>query len=136
MRGRTVWLGVAVMIAVVGIFLMGCATAPSGRAGKSQSDLLSQAGFTAYTPKTSEKLAYVNTLPGKKVVSNKYKGQVCYLVCTDPDSKQCYLGDKAAYQRYQQLAIQESLAAEQHQVSEERSDPEFWSLWVDSQGGP
>jgi hypothetical protein len=124
------------MIAVVGIFLAGCATVPSGRAGKSQSDLLSQAGFTAYTPKTSEKLAYVNTLPGKKVVSNKYKGQVCYLVCTDPDSKQCYLGDKAAYQRYQQLAIQESLAAEQHQVSEERSDPEFWSLWVDSQGGP
>jgi hypothetical protein len=135
MRGRAAWLGVAVVTVVVGIFLVGCATAPSGRAGKSQSDLLREAGFTAYTPKTSESQAYLNTLPAKKVVSNKYQGKVHYLVCTDPDSKQCYLGDKAAYQRYQQLAIQESIAEDQRKISEEHSDPEFWRLWVDSQGG-
>jgi len=135
MRGRAAWLGVAVMTAVVSIFLVGCATAPSGGAGKSQSDLLREAGFTAYTPKSPEKLAYLNTLPAKKVVSNKYQDQVHYLVCTDPDSKQCYLGDKAAYQRYQQLAVQESIAEDQRKISEEHSDPEFWRLWVDSQGG-
>jgi hypothetical protein len=135
MRGRAAWLGVAIMIAVVSIFLLGCAVAPSGRAGRSQADLLQEAGFTPYTPRTPEKLAYLNTLPAKKVVSNKYQGQVHYLVCTDPDSKQCYLGDKAAYQRYQQLAIQESIAEEQRKISEEHSDPEFWRLWVDSQGG-
>jgi hypothetical protein len=134
MKGKTVWFGVALMIAVVSIFLVSCATTPPGGTGKSQADLLRQAGFTAYTPKTAEKLAYVNTLPAKKVVSNKYQGQVRYLVCTDPDSKQCYLGDKAAYQRYQQLAIQESFAAEHYQVSEEHEDPEFWSLWLASQG--
>jgi hypothetical protein len=124
------------LVMVIAVALAGCATAPSGGAGKSQQDLLQEAGFTLYTPKSPEKVAYLKTLPAKKVVSNKYKGQVCYLVCTDPDSKQCYLGNKAAYQRYQQLAIQESLATEQHQVSEERSDPVSWGMWVDSQGGP
>jgi hypothetical protein len=135
MRGRAAWLGVAVMTAVVSIFLAGCAIAPYGRAGRSQSELLREAGFTAYTPKSPEKVAYLNTLPARKVVSNKYQGQTHYLVCTDPDSKQCYLGDKAAYQRYQQLAIQESIAEGQRKISEEHSDPEFWRLWVDSQGG-
>lgn len=135
MKGEGTWLGVTVMIMVIGMVMGGCATGPSASLTKSQPDLLREAGFTAYTPKTSEKLAYVNTLPAKKVVSNQYQGQVSYLVCTDPDSKQCYLGDKTAYQRYQQLAIQESIAADQHKISEERSDPEFWGLWIDSQGG-
>jgi hypothetical protein len=139
MRGRTARSIYALLVMVIAVALVGCATAPSGSsgpAGKSQPDLLQEAGFTLYTPKSPEHLAYLNTLPAKKVVSNKFKGQVHYLVCTDPNSKQCYLGNKAAYQRYQQLAIQASLAADQHQVSEERMDPVSWSMWVDSQGGP
>jgi hypothetical protein len=135
MRVRAAWLDVAIIIAVMTIFLGGCAIAPYGHAGRSQSELLREAGFTAYTPKSPEKVAYLNTLPARKVVSNKYQGQTHYLVCTDPDSKQCYLGDRAAYQRYQQLAIQESIAEDRRKVAEEHSDPEFWRLWVDSQGG-
>ena len=135
MTGKGTWLGLTVMVMVIGMVMVGCATGPSASPGKSQPDLLREAGFTAYAPKTPEKLAYLNTLPANQVVSNKYQGQVHYLVCTDPDAKQCYLGDKAAYQRYQQLAIQESLAEDQRKVSEERMDPVSWSMWVDSQGG-
>ena len=42
MRGRAAWLGLAVMTAMIGIALVGCASAPSGSpaAGKSQTDLL------------------------------------------------------------------------------------------------
>jgi len=137
MKGKAAWLGVAVMTAVIGIFLAGCATGPSSSpaAVKSQADLLKDAGFRLHTANTPQKQAYVQTLPAKKVVSNQYKGQTCYLVCTDPDSKQCFLGDEAAYKRYQQSAIQQSLSADQHKVSEERSDPEALQMWVDSQGG-
>ena len=137
MKGKAAWLGVAVMTAVIGIFLAGCATGPSSSpaAVKSQADLLKDAGFKLHTANTPQKQAYVQTLPAKKVVSNQYKGQTCYLVCTDPDSKQCFLGDEAAYKRYQQSAIQQSLSADQHKVSEERSDPEALQMWVDSQGG-
>jgi hypothetical protein len=137
MRGRAAWLGLAVMTAVLGIALVGCATAPSvsPAAGKSQADLLKDAGFKMHTAKTPERLAYVNTLPAKKVVSNQYQGKVLYLVCSDPGSKQCYLGDEAAYKRYQQMAVQQSLSEDQHKVSEERWDPEALQMWVDSQGG-
>jgi hypothetical protein len=143
MRSRAAWLGLAVMTAMLGIALVGCATGPSSTTGPSsspaaatsQGDLLNQAGFRTHTPNSPQKLAYVNTLPAKKVVSNQYQGKVLYLVCTDPDSKQCFVGDEAAYQRYKQLAIQQSLSEDQHKVSEQRWDPEALQMWVDSQGG-
>jgi hypothetical protein len=137
MKGKAAWLGVAVMTAVIGIFLVGCATGPSSSpaAGKTQADLLKDAGFRVHSPKTPQHLAYLDTLPAKKVVSNQYQGKVLYLVCTDPNSKQCFLGDKAAYERYQQMAIQQSLSEDQHKVSEDRWDPEALQMWVNSQGG-
>jgi hypothetical protein len=124
------------MAVAMGILLAGCATSsPSGTPTASQSDLLKQAGFRAHTPTSPKTLNYVQTLPAKKVVSNQYQGQVLYMVCTDPDSKQCFLGDKASYQRYQQLAIQQSFSDDQHKVQEDRWDPEALQMWVDSQGG-
>jgi hypothetical protein len=135
MRGKAAWLFYALLAAVIGIALVGCATAPSASTSKSQTDLLKDAGFRAHSPTAPDKLAYVKTLPAKKVVSNKYQGKVLYLVCTDPGSKQCFLGDEAAYKRYKQMAIQQSLSEDLHKVSEERWDPEALQMWVDSQGG-
>ena len=134
MKGKAAWLGVAVMTAVIGIFLVGCATGPSTSPGQSQADLLKTAGFRMHTAQDAH-VAYIQTLPAKKVVLNKYQDKPLYLVCTDPDSKQCYLGDEAAYQRYQQMAIQQSISEDQHKVSEQRWDPEALQMWVDSQGG-
>jgi hypothetical protein len=136
MKAKAVWLGMAVMIVALGIALAGCATGPSSSpsAAKSQADLLKEAGFRTHTAQGPH-LAYVKTLPAKKVVSNQFQGQTCYLICTDPDSKQCFLGDEAAYKRYQQSAIQQSISEDQHRVFEERSDPQALQMWVDSQGG-
>lgn len=133
MRTR-VALVYVLLAAVIGIVLVGCATSPSGSSAPSQADLLKQAGFKTHTPSSPQRVAVVNTLPAKKVVLNQYNKPL-YLVCPEPDSKQCFLGDKASYDRYQQLAIQNAIAEDQHKVSEERQDPEFWQMWVDSQGG-
>jgi hypothetical protein len=137
MRGRAAWLGLAVLTVVIGIALVGCATGPTSgpTAAKSQADLLKQAGFIVHTAYGSQGLAYIKTLPAKKVVLNQYQDKPLYLVCTDPDAKQCYLGDKAAYERYQQLAIQQSLSEDQRTVQEHRWDPEALQMWVNSQGG-
>jgi hypothetical protein len=135
MKGKAAWLGVAVIVAVIGIALAGCATGPSSSpAVKSQTDLLKDAGFRTHTAQGAN-VAYLQTLPAKKVVLNKYQDKPLYLVCTDPDSKQCFLGDQAAYQRYQQLAIQNSISEDQHKIMEERFDPQAQQMWVDSQGG-
>jgi hypothetical protein len=135
MRGREVWLGLAIIMVVIGMVLVGCATGPSSSPNPSQADLLKSAGFRTHTAKTSQGMAYIHTLPAKKVVLNQYQDKPLYLVCTDPDSKQCYLGDEAAYRRYQQLAIQQSYSEDLRNVEEHRWDPEALQMWVNSQGG-
>jgi hypothetical protein len=124
------------MMLVTGMILASCATGPSSSppAAVSQADLLKQAGFITHTAQDTN-LAYIKTLPAKKVVLNQYQEKPLYLVCTDPDSKQCFLGDQAAYQRYQQLAIQHSISEDQRNVEEHRWDPEALQMWVNSQGG-
>ena len=128
------------MMVVLGIALVGCATGPSSSSGlssspgQSQADLLKAAGFRTHMAQ-DEHVAYIQTLPAKKVVVNKSQDKPLYLICTDPDSKQCFLGDEAAYKRYQQMAIQQSISEDQRRVFEERSDPEAQQMWVNSQGG-
>jgi len=135
MKDRAAWLGLALMAAVIGIFLVGCATAPSGSPAKSQDDLLTAAGFTPHVANTPQSLAYLKTLPPQEIVQHRYKGANRYLVCTDQNSKACYVGDEAAYQRYQNLANQADIAASKRTVKEERWDPEAQLLYMDSQGG-
>jgi hypothetical protein len=137
MRGKATWIGLAVMMALIGIFLVGCATGPSNgpAAGKTQDDLLKQAGFRTQAADNPQRLAYIKTLPAKKVVLNQYQEKPLYLVCTDPDAKQCFLGDQAAYERYQQLAIQQSISEDRRTVQEHRYDPEALQMWANSQGG-
>ena len=107
----------------------------SGGRRQSQSDLLRQAGFQTRVANSPQRLAYIHTLPAKKVVLSQYKEKPLYLVCTDPEAKQCFLGDEAAYRRYQQLAIQKSISEDQIKVQEHRWDPEALQMWVNSQGG-
>ena len=105
-----------------------CSSSP-----KSQDDLLTAAGFTSYKAKTPQSLAYLNTLPPQEIVKHRYQGTNRFLVCTDQNSKACYVGDEAAFQRYQNLASQEDIAARKRNVKEERWDPEALQLWADSQ---
>jgi hypothetical protein len=137
MKGRAAWVSLAAITAVIGIFLLGCATGPSSgpAASKSQDDLLRQAGFVTQSANSPQRLAYIKTLPAKKVVLNQYQEKPIYLVCTDSEAKQCFLGDQAAYERYQKLAIQQSLSEDLRTVQEHRWDPQALQMWVNSQGG-
>jgi hypothetical protein len=135
MQAKAVCSGLVVMAMAVGILLSGCATAPSGSPAKSQDDLLTAAGFIPRVANTPQSLAYLQTLPPQEIVQHRYKGTTRYLVCTDQNAKTCYVGDEAAYQRYQNLANQADIAASKRNVKEERWDPEALQLYMDSQGG-
>jgi hypothetical protein len=132
-RGRAPGIGYVLLAAVLGIALVGCAAAPSSSPPKSQDDLLTAAGFTSYTANTPQSLAYLKTLPPQEIVQHRYEGTNRYLVCTDQNSRACYVGDEAAFQRYQNLANQADIDAKKRTVSQERWDPEALQLWADSQ---
>ena len=132
-RDRAPWIGYVLLAAMLCIALVGCAAAPSSSSPKSQDDLLTAAGFTSYMAKTPQSLAYLKTLPPQEIVKHRYEGTNRFLVCTDQNSKACYVGDEAAFQRYQNLANQEDIAARKRNVKEERWDPEALQLWADSQ---
>jgi hypothetical protein len=131
----------AMLVAVIGLALVGCATGPSASSttapsspATSQSALLAQAGFILRTADTPKRLAYINSIPPQKIVQHNYKGKTLYVVCIDPSTRQCFVGDEAAYQRYQDLALQAKISADRRTVSEPRWDPEALQLWADSQG--
>ena len=67
MKSKVAWLGVAVMTAVIGIALAGCATGPSSTpaAGNSQADLLKAAGFRTHTAQGAN-VAYLYTPAGQE----------------------------------------------------------------------
>ena len=62
-RTEAAWIGYVLLAAVLGIALAGCATTPSSSSPRSQDELLTAAGFTSYTAKNPQSLAYLNTLP-------------------------------------------------------------------------
>ncbi len=135
MRNRATWLILMVLTAAISFLLMGCATGPtSGPTAKSQSDLLREAGFKFHSDQ-DEHVAYIKTLPAKQVVLNQYQEKPVYMVCTDSEAKTCFVGDNAAYERYKQLAIQQSISEDRYKVQEHRWDPQAIQMWVDSQGG-
>ncbi len=93
------------------LLIAACAT-PQQRA-EDRENLLTAAGFTARPANTPERVASLRNLPANKVVQRTRGGTVSY-VYADPLVCAClYVGDQAAYGRYQQEVFQRKLANEQ-----------------------
>jgi hypothetical protein len=79
--------------------------------------LLSAAGFRMKLADTPEKLAHLQTLPALKLIPHQKDG-VVYYGFADPYVCKClYVGDQAAYQQFQKLAVQKQIADEQRQAA-------------------
>ena len=92
--------------------LVAACVSPQQRAEDSE-NLLTAAGFTARPANTPERVTSLRTLPANKVVQRVRGDRVRY-VYADPLVCGClYVGDQAAYGRYQQEVFQRRLADEQ-----------------------
>ena len=53
-----------------------------------------------------------------------------------PGTQRLYVGDEVAYQTFINLAVEQSLEPRRRAVTiTNPDDPEFWTLWQNSQGG-
>ncbi len=92
--------------------LSGCASMDSSN----QKSLLAASGFKARTPQTPKQHELFNSIQPYHVQRASINGKVFY-VYKDEKNGIAYVGGEAEYQRYHQLAIQQSIARENYEAA-------------------
>ena len=133
MRARPQW-SVPRTAALVILVLTGCSLfrlTPQQQAAQVE-PVLAAAGFRILPADTPEKLAHLQKLPPLKLTPRQHNGQIQYAYA-DPYSCTClYVGDEKAFQKYQQLALEQKIADEQRQAAMMNEDAatqmqaDFW----------
>ncbi|WP_367871644.1 hypothetical protein [Luteolibacter sp. Populi] len=117
---RIVILLLALSAAVCGVLSSGCAS----MGAPSTEPLLSAAGFVSRTPENPKQQNLYNQLPPYKVHRATYQGKVIYAY-KDEKKGLAYVGNEQAYQRYQQLAVQRRIAADNYAAAEMSRDAAY-----------
>jgi hypothetical protein len=77
---------------------------------------------------------FCKKLPAGQIVPHR-KGDKRIYGYLSPETNRIYIGDKSDYQRFINLAVLEKIAERHRPMADERTDPQFWQMWMDSQGG-
>ncbi len=92
--------------------------------------MLSAAGFQMKYADTPDKLAHLQTLTPMKLVPHNDGDRVRFVYADAKYCKCLFAGDQEDYQRYQQLAVQKSIADEQRQAAMMNEDAAMnWGMW-------
>jgi hypothetical protein len=122
-------LGVTATLAAT-IALAGCAQ----QIVQQKEDTLVAAGFHVQTADTPQRIASIQALPPHRFVHESLNGHEVW-VYSDPTVCRClYVGGPDAYQRYQQLQIQQNIANQQVEAAQLNSmgwgvGPYGWGAW-------
>lgn len=132
MRSKTSWPGSILTVAVLAGAL-GCAA----QQARQMDGMLAAAGFQVRPANTPEKLQQLKTLKPRALLQMTKVSGSPYWVVADPTVCQClYVGNEAAYQRYEQLKLRKEYADEQMQTAEMNEDAAMdWDAWG-PWGGP
>ena len=116
----------AIFIAATALPLVGCATLHR-REAQSTEQVLAAAGFRQKPADTPAKLANLNTMPPRKLVSHVEDGHFAYSYA-DPDNCHClYVGGDAEYSAFQKLSVEKQIADERLEAA---MDAEMdWDMW-------
>ena len=108
-----IYLSLFLAIAVVAGF-SGCAGMQAQK--KDKESLLSEAGFRTRTPSTQTQWAMYKLMSPYKLERNTFKGKALYTYA-DKQKGVVYIGGDNAYQRYKQLAAQQSIEQKELEAS-------------------
>jgi hypothetical protein len=128
---RVRWVG-ALLVPVLVLALAGCAVVKEVQKNEAadKEQLLAAAGFQVKLADTPQKMAHLQTLAQRKLITHERNGKV-YYVYADALNCQClYVGNAAAYQRFQQLQIDRQVAAQQRMAAEMNYDAAMnWDMY-------
>jgi len=116
---RVRWVG-ALLVTVLVLALAGCAVVKEVQKNEAadKEQLLAAAGFQVKLADTPQKMAHLQTLTQRKLITHERNGKVYYLYADALNCKCLYVGDEAAYQRFQQMQIDRQVAAQQRMAAE------------------
>ena len=109
------------MTQLISVFLMlalaGCAMNRNQKAVEMER-LLAASGFIMKLADSESKLAQLKELPQRKLVAQNWGGKVRYVYADASNCKCAYVGDEAAYKRFQDLAAQRQITEEDRRAAE------------------
>jgi hypothetical protein len=103
----------ALVTALCGLLFPGCASMDASN----EESLLSAAGFVSRTPETAKQRELYAAAPAYKVQRGSMNGKVFYAY-KDEKKGLAWVGDEAAYQRYEQLAVRQQIARDNYAAAE------------------
>lgn len=123
----------------VSFLLSGCAAGTaigtSQAAAPSSIELvLLKAGFETVPDEHPKCEGICRTLTPGQLVPYK-KGNKTVYGYLSPETKRLYVGTEGDYQRFINLAVMQKIEERHRPVMDERTDPQFWTMWADLYGG-
>jgi len=117
------------IVFAVSLLAMGCLKSPNQKAIDTER-LLAASGFKMRLADTPEKLTQIKALTQRRILAHRSKGKLLY-VYVDAEHCQCvYAGSEEAYRRYQKLALDRQLAAEERRDTNRDKPKEMdWDEW-------
>ena len=117
------------LLPLLALLLGGCAAIEKANRENAER-VLSAAGFLPHPANTPDRMESLASLPPHKVV-RKLRGGEFYYVYADPEQDIVYIGDQAAYGKYQELLIQQEIANENMGAAQlNMSAAQQWSDWA------
>jgi hypothetical protein len=111
--------------------LAGCASWDA----QNKESLLTAAGFRTRSPSTANQVAMFNRMTPYKIERRIRNGKVLYAYA-DKQNNVVYLGGENEYQKYKQLALQQSIAQDQIEAAQIHEDASlyngfgpYWGPW-------
>jgi hypothetical protein len=91
---------------------------------------LAAAGFRMKPADTPERLAKLQALPQRKIITRQRDGEPVFLYADAEFCKCLYAGRQAEYDRYQRLALEKQIAQEHVAAAEMNENAAMdWGMW-------
>lgn len=114
-------------LAIAAAFLTGCAAIE--RAEHNQTEqLLAAAGFTLLPADTPQRQAAVAQLK-PYTISRQIRGNTVYYTYPDDQGNFLYVGNQAAYAKYQNLVVQQQISDQNLMAAQMETMPGPWGGW-------
>ena len=116
-------------ILLFGSLLYSCAAIEAHNVADKE-QMLAAAGFTMKLADTPAKLAHLRQQAQHKITAYTKSGDTYFVYADATDCECLYVGDNAAYTKFQALQVQQNIASEQQVTAEMNQNAEMnWGMW-------